>query len=104
MDNTLEITRAEADARVEGTVHPRVTREAMEAKVVNVDYFLSGTSTIAVLVLKSGYRVTGVSGCADPRNFDVEVGKRYAYEDAIKNMWPLEGYLLAEVLLARSGG
>ena len=94
------ITTAEANERVEASPRPRVTREGMEKKIVAVDYFHSGTLTIATLVLRSGYRVTGTAGCADPANFNAEVGKRFAYEDAIKNMWPLEGYVLAEQLLA----
>jgi hypothetical protein len=34
----------------------------------------------------------------DLGNFDAALGRKYAYEDALKEAWPLEGYLLAEEL------
>ena len=33
---------------------------------------------------------------ADAENFDKELGKKFAYEDALRQMWPLEAYLLRE--------
>jgi len=34
----------------------------------------------------------------DAANFDMNLGRKYAFEDAIRQIWPLEGYLLAERL------
>jgi hypothetical protein len=40
----------------------------------------------------------GKAAPASPENFDPEVGKRYAYEDAFRELWPLEGYVLCTKL------
>lgn len=38
--------------------------------------------TFCVLVLKNGFTVTGESACASPENFDAEIGKKIALENA----------------------
>ena len=50
--------------------------------------------TICVLVLKNGFTVTGESACADPDNFDFEIGARIARKNAIDKIWPLLGFQL----------
>lgn len=54
--------------------------------------------TFCVLVLKNGFTVVGKSACAAPERFDSELGRKYAREDAVNQIWPLEGYLLKERL------
>lgn len=54
--------------------------------------------TFCVLVLKNGFTVTGESACASPENFNLEIGKRIAYDNARNKIWSLEGYLLKEKL------
>ncbi len=54
--------------------------------------------TICVLVLKNGFTVTGESACASPENFDAEIGRQIARQNAEQKIWPLEGYLLKEKL------
>lgn len=54
--------------------------------------------TFCVLVLKNGFTVTGESACASPENFDPEIGKSIAYDNAREKIWLLEGYLLKENL------
>lgn len=54
--------------------------------------------TICVLILENGFTVLGKSACASPENFDADVGKRVAREDAVRQIWPLEGYLLKQQL------
>lgn len=56
--------------------------------------------TICVLVLRNGYTVFGTSACASPENFNAELGRRIAREDAIRQVWPLMGYALREKLAA----
>jgi len=46
--------------------------------------------------LENGYTIKGLSACVDPAEFDLNLGRKYALEDAIRQIWPLEGYLLAE--------
>jgi len=54
--------------------------------------------TFCVLVLKNGFTVTGESTCASPENFNVEIGRKIARENAINKVWPLMGYALKEKL------
>ena len=50
--------------------------------------------TFCVLVLQNGFTVTGESVCASPENFDAEIGRKIARENAVKKIWPLLGYEL----------
>lgn len=50
--------------------------------------------TFCVLVLKNGFTVTGESACASPENFDAEIGRKAARENAVAKVWPLMGYAL----------
>lgn len=54
--------------------------------------------TKCTLVLANGFTVTGESACASPENFDPEIGRKLAYEDARNKVWPLMGFLLKEHL------
>ncbi|MEH6435796.1 Gp49 family protein [Massilia sp. DD77] len=54
--------------------------------------------TFCVLVLRNGFTVTGESACASPENFDAEIGRKIARQNAAQKIWPLEGYLLKEKL------
>ena len=56
--------------------------------------------TVCVLVLKNGFTVVGKSACASPENYDAELGAKIAREDARKQIWALEGYLLRSKLAA----
>jgi hypothetical protein len=51
-----------------------------------------------LLLLENGYVLHGMSAPADAANFDAELGKRFSLEDALRKMWPLEGYLLRDKL------
>jgi hypothetical protein len=54
--------------------------------------------TFCVLVLRNGFTVTGESACASPENFDAEIGRKIAFENAKQKIWPLMGYALKERL------
>ena len=56
--------------------------------------------TFCVLVLKNGFTVTGESACASPENFDADIGRRIARENAVAKVWPLMGYELRSKLAA----
>ena len=75
-----------------------LTIDQIKAKVVDAQYINEGVLTLAILTLENGYIVTGQSACADPMNFDLDLGKRLAFDDAVKKIWPLEGYLLRQKL------
>lgn len=88
----------------------RVTEESINAKIKDITtYRLPDTTmTVAVLTLENGWVQEGFSACADPANFDAEVGKEMAINNAYEKIWTLEGYLLKERLfrdgLAKSEG
>ena len=54
--------------------------------------------TFCVLVLDNGFSVTGESACASPENFDAEIGREIARDNAKSKVWALEGYLLKQKL------
>lgn len=94
-----EITLAEAKEIVATKEHPRVTEESITAKIAGVEYQqISGFGTLCIIRMKNGWMSTGFSAPADLRNFDAAVGRRYAYDNAFKTLWQLEGYLLRERL------
>lgn len=55
--------------------------------------------TICVLVLRNGFTVTGESACASPENFDEELGRKIARQNAAQKIWPLMGYELRSKLM-----
>jgi hypothetical protein len=57
-----------------------------------------GLLTFCVLVLKNGYTVHGSSACASPENFNAELGRKIARENAVEQIWPLMGYELRNKL------
>ena len=50
--------------------------------------------TFCVLVMQNGFTVTGESACASPENFDPEIGRNIARDNAVAKIWPLMGYEL----------
>ncbi|MBK1683428.1 Gp49 family protein [Rhodoferax fermentans] len=57
--------------------------------------------TFCVLVLRNGFTVTGESACASPENFDAEIGRKIARQNAVNKIWPLMGYELRSKLAAQ---
>lgn len=90
----------DAAAAVQKTPH-RVTLESIEGKIDSVEFVYPANTphmTIAVVKLKNGFTVLGESAPADPANFNVELGQKFARESAVRKIWPLEGYALCEKL------
>lgn len=82
-----------------------VTKEQLDDLVARskVEYAVFGKKlTVAVITLPSKFKVTGEASCVDAKNFNKELGETYALENAIKKLWELEGYLLAERLHRRT--
>ena len=109
----------EQEIQAKGLTAPRVTPADIEANIASEHYFTAwdGASlqpdgpsdipaalsllTFCVLVLRNGFTVTGESACASPENFDAELGRKIARQNAISKMWPLMGYALKEKLAAQ---
>jgi hypothetical protein len=56
--------------------------------------------SVCILVMRNGFTIIGKSAPASPENFNSELGKKLAYEDCIRQIWPLMGFALRERLSA----
>lgn len=83
---------------------PRLTPADIDACIVSADYhvFPGTTSTVCRLGLRNGFSVIGHSACVAIENFDAELGRKIAYDQARSKVWELEGYLLREQLFLAS--
>ena len=52
--------------------------------------------TQCTIVMLNGFTVTGESACASAENYNAELGRKVAYDNARKKIWPLMGFLLKE--------
>jgi len=104
----------EQEIQARGLTAPRITPADIEAAIASEHYFTayggakygritrdepkdSGALkllTFCVLVLRNGFTVTGESACASPENFDAELGRKIARQNAVAKVWPLMGYEL----------
>lgn len=113
----------EQEIIAKGLTAPRVTPADIEAAISSEHYFTAHQAcaawapdihtittlpkplsflTFCVLVLQNGFTVTGESACASPENFDAEIGRKIARENAKQKIWVLEGYVLKSKLSALS--
>ena len=93
-----DISLGEAQEIVATKTAPRITQEAIEAKIKAVRYLSDGVLTLCIIEMVNGFKSVGKAAPASPENFDRDVGHRYAYDDAFKPLWQLEAYLLLERL------
>lgn len=86
----------EKEIQAKGLNAPRLTPSLTDSVIVKADYYVfpDTTLTVCCLTLLNGFSVTGESAAASPENFDVEIGRKVAYENARDKIWMLEGYLL----------
>lgn len=113
------------DIEARASVAPRVTPADIEAEIASEFYFTAADGyrsapcfdpngqptdclpppaplellTFCVLVLRNGFTVTGESACASPQNFDAEIGRRVARQNAVNKIWPLLGFRLRDRLV-----
>jgi hypothetical protein len=105
--NAPRVTLADIEASItsEHYIHPALpyvngdTISTVENKdddgsIYNALYCL----TICILVLGNGFTVTGESACVSVDNFDAELGRKIARQNAINKCWPLFGYALADAM------
>jgi hypothetical protein len=90
----------EAEIQEKGLNAPRLTPDAIDATIAGEQYhvFEGTTLTVCCLTLRNGFTVTGESAAASPSNFDEELGRKIARENARNKIWALEGYLLKQRL------
>lgn len=95
MDQTIE-----QEIQAKGLTAPRITPADIQNTIVGEQYYVfpGTTLTVCCLTLKNGTCVTGQSACVSPSNFDEAIGQKKARENAVQEIWQLEGYLLREKL------
>ena len=83
-----------------GLEAPRITPGMIQKAIASEQYhiFPDTTVTVCCLTLVNGFNVIGKSACASVDNFDEELGRQIAWEDAERKIWELEGYLLKQQL------
>ncbi len=96
--NNMNDHNIEQEIKDKGLTAPRVTPEHIESVIVSEQFhvFEGSTFTSCLLTLKNGFTVHGESACASPENFDAELGRKIARDNAKSKIWMLEGYLLRE--------
>ncbi len=113
----------EQEIKSKGLTAPRVTPADIEAAIIREHFFTAAQGvygaagdhadvvefsdhdpesllTFCVLVMRNGFTVTGESACASPENFNAEIGRKIARQNAVAKVWPLMGYELRSKLHA----
>lgn len=90
----------ENEIQEKGLNAPRLNPGMIEGTIEEEYYHVvpDTTLTLCVLTLKNGFTVTGESASASPENFDEEIGRKIARDNAKNKIWALEGYILKQKL------
>ncbi|MDO2946940.1 Gp49 family protein [Aeromonas simiae] len=98
-----EDAEMERDIEAFGLTAPRVTPDQIDALMRGVRYEVQvvpgTTTTLATAIAANGFTLAiGMTACADPANFNAELGAKYAIKDAEakarQELWKLEGWRL----------
>lgn len=86
----------EAEIQAKNLNAPRLSPASIDAQIVAEAYYVfpSTPLTVCALTLRNGFMVVGKSAPASPQNFDADLGKKIARDDARSQIWALEGYRL----------
>ena len=92
----------EAEIKAKGMTAARITPEKVDACICTEAYYVfpGTTLTVCCLTLANGYQVVGESACASPENFNPDLGRKIARENARRQIWALEGYRLRSEMAA----
>lgn len=74
----------------------KLTVEHLNSLVNGAEYVHQGLLTICTITLKNGLQLVGTSACVSKDNYDVQIGRNIAYENAFAKLWELEGYALKQ--------
>lgn len=114
-------SEVEDKIQIKGLTAPRITPDDVDANIINEHFFIASdaiqhesavhiskeggwklgstqTLTFCILELRNGYTVTGESACASLGNFDAELGRKIARQNAVNKIWSLMGYELRSKL------
>lgn len=116
MTDSLKATEAECAI---GRTAPRVSLDDINANIVGHHAFVAADAlhalgslppepgaldllSICILQTRNGFTIIGKSAPASRDNFDAALGAKLAYEDAVRQLWPLMGYALRDKLADRA--
>lgn len=118
------MSNIEQEIQAKGLTAPRITPADIENNIADERYFTAmdgaigahgspvwktekfphealNLLTFCVLVLQNGFTVTGESACVSPENFNAEIGRKIARQNAVSKIWPLMGYELRTTMVNR---
>jgi hypothetical protein len=79
---------------------PRVTEESINAKIDHHSFLVVPMGptkiTVCFILMRNGFVFVGKAAPASPENYREVIGRTYAYDDAFRQIWAHEGYLLRE--------
>lgn len=90
----------ENEIQSKGLNAPRLTPTDIDNTIAHEQYYVfpGTTLTVCCLTLRNGFNTIGESAAASPENFDENIGRKIAFENARNKIWALEGYLLKQKL------
>lgn len=104
----------------ENAVAPRVSLSDIERKI-DEKHFVTGAQALEAVagklnddhplnfltmcfpIMDNGYMVVGKSAPASAQNFNKDLGQKLAYEDAVRQVWPLMGFVLRDRFMTDAG-
>lgn len=106
--DSIEVTDQQSAAVA---VAPRVRLEDIEAYIDSVHYCTGANITddpadriltLCLLKMKNGFIVIGKVAPVSPENYNTQLGQKFAYEDAVRQLWPLMAFSLKDHLMEGS--
>ena len=96
----------EKEIQAKGLNAPRLTPQHIDDTIKSEAYYVfpGTTMTVCALTLRNGFQVIGESAAASPENFNEEIGRKIARDNARNKIWALEGYSLRNALSKRGDG
>ena len=93
----------EKEIQAKGLNAPRLTPRHIDDTIKSEAFYVfpGTTLTVCALTLNNGFQVIGESAAASPENFNEEIGRKIARDNARNKIWALEGYLLRTQLYYR---
>ena len=90
----------EQEIQSKGLNATRLSPFDIDNTIVGEDYYVFPNTafTVCLLTLKNGFTVSGKAASASLENFDAEIGRQIAKDNARNKIWALEGYLLKQKL------
>ena len=113
--DALESFRCPAEEPEVPLTAPKVVSSEIENEIVNEYYRNAGSAvkapegsplynvTLCFLQLRNGFVIIGKSACVVAANFNEDIGRQLAREDAVKQVWPFLGSRLADTLTSVHG-